>query len=196
MARLALFQGSLYNADKEPAMIERDYGKGSIVLAADSYFLSNEAMRAERDPLLIACLVGSSNRVVFDETHLGLDENPGIASLIREFNLGWLIAAIAILAGLFIWQQSSPFLPPRGGDEGERIVTGKDSASGFVNLLRRGITPRRLVQACVEQWKKSFAGRPGKFTAALERIDAAAAQGAETPLASYRAISQIVADIK
>jgi hypothetical protein len=40
----------IYAADGRPVIIERPYGKGSLVLAADSFFLSNEALRSERHP--------------------------------------------------------------------------------------------------------------------------------------------------
>src|SRR5205823_1940371 len=46
----------IYERAGHAVMIERKMGKGSIVLSADSYFLSNEAMSKERHPELIAWL--------------------------------------------------------------------------------------------------------------------------------------------
>jgi hypothetical protein len=38
----------IYAADSRPVIIERPYGNGSLVFAADSFFMSNEALRSER----------------------------------------------------------------------------------------------------------------------------------------------------
>ena len=185
-----------YTCYGEPVIMERKLGSGSIVLAADSYFLTNEAMRKERDTRLLAWALGSSTRVVFDETHLGVREEPGIATLIRKYRLGGLVGALAVLAGLFVWKTSSSFLPPRPEIADSGIVTGKDSTAGFISLLRRGIAPARLVEVCMDQWKQSFARRPGKWSAALPRMEAAASDGARDPVATYQAISQILAEKK
>jgi hypothetical protein len=119
-------------------------------------------------------------------------ENPGIATLIGKYHLGGFIAAVGALACLFIWQSSSPFLPPRPDYEESEIVTGKDSASGFVSLLRRGIAPGQLMEVCLEQWKKSFSHGPGKVSGMIERIESIAVQGSREPVATYRAISQLI----
>ena len=44
----------LYMCDTRPVVIERTFGRGSIILAADSFFLSNEALRSERHSRLIS----------------------------------------------------------------------------------------------------------------------------------------------
>lgn len=186
----------LFNSSEAPVIIERPFGKGSIVMASDSYFLSNEAMRAERAPRLLAWLTGARSKLVFDETHLGVGENPGIAALIGKYHLAGLVAAIAALAGLFVWQTASPFLPPKVDADGAHTVAGRDSASGFVSLLRREIAPSRLIEVCLDQWKKSFAHTPEKLSGTLERIEAAAAQGSRDPAGAYRTISQILAEKK
>ena len=186
----------LYKCNYNPVIIERRFGKGSIVMASDSYFLSNEAMQAERAPRLLALLAGTRTRLVFDETHLGVDENPGIATLIGKYHLEGLIAAIALLAGLFVWQTASPFLPAKVDADGPHTVAGRDSAAGFVSLLRREIAPSRLIEVCLDQWKKSFAHTPEKLSGTLERIDAAAAEGSRDPAGAYRTISQILAEKK
>jgi hypothetical protein len=186
----------LYRCDGTPCVMERKYGLGSVVIASDSYFLSNEAMRAERAPRLLAWLAGSRPRIVFDETHLGVRENPGIATLVRKYNLGGLLAAIAGLAALFVWHSTSPFLPPKPDRDDAQIITGKDSAAGFVSLLQRGIPPSRLIEVCLGEWKKSFTHRPGKFSGALPRVEAAAAGGERQPLATYQTISKILAEKK
>lgn len=185
----------MYNYGAGPVILRRAYGNGSIVLAGDSYFLSNEAMKAERDPRLLAAVIGTGPRIIFDETHLGVTEDPGVATLIRKYNLWYLLGAIGVLAGLFAWESATPFLPPEP-EEMKDAVAGKDSTSGFIGLLRRGIAPSRLMEVCVDQWKRSGAISAGKLEALAGRIDAATAQGSREPAASYRTISQLLAEKK
>src|SRR5208282_4345007 len=63
---------TIYARGTNPVVIERRFGTGTVVLATDSYFLSNEALRKDRHPDLLAWLVGPARRVVFDEAHLGI----------------------------------------------------------------------------------------------------------------------------
>jgi hypothetical protein len=186
----------LYRAGGQPVVMERELGRGCIVIATDSYFLSNEAMRAERAPRLLAWLLGSRSRVVFDETHLGVEEKPGISTLVRKYRLEGLLGAIAVLAGLFVWESSSPFLPPRADAVDLQTVIGKDSAAGFVSLLRRGIPPSRLIRVCMDEWHKSPGNRSPNWSATLARIEALVAQTGRGPLEVYRAISQTLTEKK
>ncbi|MEO5961635.1 MAG: DUF4350 domain-containing protein, partial [Opitutaceae bacterium] len=77
----------LYRRGREPVLVERSRGKGSIVLAADSYFLSNEALQQNRPTALLAWIVGPNAHVVFDEAHLGMVAQPGVAALARRYGL-------------------------------------------------------------------------------------------------------------
>jgi hypothetical protein len=136
-------------------VIERQFGKGSVVIASDSYFLSNEAMDEDRHADFLAWVVGSGRNVVFDEAHLGIVETSGVAALMRKYRLHGLAAGLLLLAGLFIWKNSVSLVPPPTGVEQERFIAGKDSAEGFVNLLRRSIAPRDLLAMCFQEWEKS-----------------------------------------
>jgi hypothetical protein len=93
--------------------VERDFGKGSVVLVADSYFLSNEGLREARDTDLIARLVGPARHVVFDENHFGVAETGSVAKLMRKYRLEGAVLVLVVVAGLFLWRSASSFLPPR-----------------------------------------------------------------------------------
>lgn len=190
----------IYAREESPVLIERSFGKGSLVLSADSYLMSNEAMRQERQPQLLVWLVGGSRAVIFDETHLGVGENPGIATLIRKYRLHGVVAALVLLAGLFVWKNSVSFVPPHedAGTEGGDVVEGKDSAAGFVNLVRRSIPARDLLKVCFEEWKKSCArGRSG-LTGKLARLDGIVKEECarpakeRNPVAAYQRISHVL----
>lgn len=183
----------LYRCAGQPVVIERRLGRGSIVLAADSYFLSNEAMRRERHPLLLAHLFDGPPALVFDEEHLGVRNDPGIASLARKYRLHGVVAGVLLIALLFVWKNASRFIPPycdeaRDGD----VVLGKESAAGFTNLLRRSIKPADILPLCLAEWRKSAPHRP----ADRARVEELAAQEQvrpstqRNPVATYQAIAR------
>ena len=148
---------TIYARGKQAVVIERKFGKGSVIMASDSYFVSNEAMTKDRHADLLAWLVGSGTRVVFDEAHLGTYESPGVAALMRQYRLHGLAAGLLVLAGLFIWKNSTSLVPPHMDEQRDDFVAGKDSTSGFINLLRRNIPTREIFDVCFAEWKKSAA---------------------------------------
>ena len=188
----------------EPVLIERPFGNGSLVLSADSYFLSNEAMRKERHPQLLAWLVGASGTVIFDETHLGVEDDPALASLIRKYRLHGVVAGLVILAGLFVWKNSVSFVPPHeeSAADGGEVVAGKDSAAGFVNLVRRGIPARDLLGVCLAEWKKSCAGGRVGLADKVARLETLVQEESSrparerNPVAAYQRMSRILAERK
>jgi hypothetical protein len=140
-----------------PVWIERPWLNGSIVLLADSWMLSNEALAHEPDAAAVAQLVGASHRVVFDEQHLGLTEGGSVAGLMRQYRLHGLIAALLVLAGLYIWKNSSAFLP-RVTPVSFDAAGGFSAASGLVTLLERSVPPPQLLDICIAEYQ-STAGR-------------------------------------
>ncbi len=196
----------MYAIEGLPVMIERGFGKGSMVLATDSYFVSNEAMLNDRHPDLLAWLVGSNSRVVFDETHLGIGESPGIASLMRKYNLHGMLAGLLVLAILFVWKNSSSLVPPSATEEaGLRAAgtqAGKDYGSGVVSLLRRNIPAGRILFICFEEWKKAFPKKSERFPEEIRRVGKVLARERQlkprnrNPVKAYRDMSEILSERK
>ena len=69
----------IYARGSNVVVMERRFGSGSVVFASDSFFVSNEALLRDRHADLLAWLVGANRLVVFDEAHLGVVEEPGVA---------------------------------------------------------------------------------------------------------------------
>ncbi len=146
----------LYRCNGVPVVLERDYGKGSLVLASDSFFLTNEALRTARAPKLLARVVGPPRTVVFDEEHLGVTENMNLAGLARKHGLEGALLTTLLVIALFVWKNAVPFLPAqrrREGYEGE--VSGADATEGFVNLLRRSVGAGQILKTCADAWRKA-----------------------------------------
>jgi hypothetical protein len=191
----------IYAADGRPVIVERPYGKGSLVLSADSFFLSNEALRSERHAELLAWTVGESANVVFDETHFGIFKLPGVLSLIKKYRFHWFIFTVAVLALLFIWKNSVYFVPPPkrsrsqpGGDS----ISDRDSTQGLISLLRRNIPGRQLLQICTREWERTI--QPEKrfqndqlaqIKSAFQMVTTRSPKFID-PVAGYRRISKII----
>jgi hypothetical protein len=154
----------LYKNDAGPVIAERKRGAGTIVIVTDSYLVSNEALVKDRQPALLAWLAGSGTSIVFDEAHHGIMESPGIASLARKYRLYGGAAALLILAGLFIWKNSSSLSPTRAtGRAASDVIEGRNASAGFISLLRRNIPIDRILDVCMDEWRKSFS-RSSKYT--------------------------------
>ena len=142
----------LYRRATRPVLVERPLGRGSIVLAADSYFLSNEALQRDRAPSLLAWMIGPHGRVQFDEAHLGVMVDPGVAALARRYGLSGAFFTLLLLAALFVWRRMALFVPPPPEGE-EEVALAYHPAAGLEALLRRSVPAAELVTACVNEWK-------------------------------------------
>jgi hypothetical protein len=193
---------TIYARGTNAVVMERHLGRGTVVLASDSYFVSNEAMFKDRHAELLAWLVGSGRHLVFDEAHLGIAETPGVASLMRKYRLHGLAAGLLLLAGLFIWKNSVSLVPAAAAAPEADFVPGKTAAAGFVNLLRRSIPPGELFAVCFAEWKKSAAtsgnySRPRQAQAeAIFQAENELPPRQQNPVAAYRKISETLGNRK
>ena len=185
----------IYSRRSAPVLIERRIGSGSVIFATDCYFVSNEALAKERYADLLAWLVGGRPHVVFDEAHFGIIEEPGIAMLMRKYRLEGLAVALMVLAGLFIWKSAAPLLPKSAESSNEAYVMGKDSAAGFISLLRRHIPTGEIFSVCLAEWRKSrlsarySAARVARAEAVIDAEQAKPASRRD-PVSAFRAISR------
>lgn len=182
----------IYDCKRGAVVVERGFDKGSVVLASDSYFVSNEALLANRAPALLAWLSGANRQIVFDESHLDVREQPGVATLLRRYGLSGFVIGFLALIVLWLWRNATFSLAPkRAAVHEDEVVSGRDSFTGFVHLLRRGIAPGQLMDICIAEWRKSGAAADrSKLTS-----DATAAS-APNPVAAYNEISARLASKK
>lgn len=188
----------IYAVDGRPVLVEREFGKGKIILATDTYFASNEAMLKERYPDLLSWIIGSNRRVLFDETHFGIVEQPNLAALARKYRLHGMFAALLFLAVLFIWKNSVSLVPAERMGEPERTQEhSKDNLSGLVNLLRRTVKGHDIMNVCFHEWVKSLSAQRNN-SIDLQSIEKIIEQhrlmpeGRSDALKSYESICQIL----
>ena len=188
-----------YGIEERAVLMERKFGAGTLVIASDSFFLSNEALKTERKPKLLSWLIGGHREVTFDETHHGIAATPGIAALIRKYRLHGLVGSLLLLAGLFLWKAGAQFVPPADPLEAEGAsLDGRDAAAGLANLLQRGIDSRELLKVCFSEWKKSFLSTRRDLKKRIEHAQTVveppvtAARTSKTPVALYARITRIL----
>ncbi len=145
--------------DESPVVLERRLGKGSIVLATDSYFASNESLHGGGNPEFLLWMAGGKSRLIFDETIHGSVSSGGAMKLIRRYRLHGFFIGMFLFIGLWAWRSATSLTP---GDESvdrgfveETAVSGEQSNSGFIQLLKRSIPGKELISQCVDVWKKS-----------------------------------------
>jgi len=181
---------TIYQCERGPVVLERWLGAGSIVLASDSYFVSNEALLVERAPALLAWLIGDARHIVFDESHLNIREQLGVATLLRRHGLGGFVAGFFLLLILWLWRNTTFTLAPSTiPGRVDEIVSGRDSFTGFVHLLRRGPPPSELLRVCLNEWTKSARSSHGNRA---RDIDAVSAAIEGNPVTSYNKITELL----
>jgi hypothetical protein len=172
----------LYRRGAEAVLLERRLGLGSIVFAGDSFFLSNEALQRNRSTALLAWLVGPYTRVVFDESHLGVATDSGIAALARRYGLAGAAGTLLLLAVLFGWRRLALFVPP--SSESAEVALTYHPAAGLEALLRRAVPADKLVAACATEWKRTAGA------AEIARLERAPAPPPANAAAHYNTLVQ------
>jgi hypothetical protein len=152
-------------AEGGPVVIERNFGKGTVVIASDSFFVSNEALHLEPTPGFLEWIVGGKSKIIFDETIHGSTESGGAMKLIRRYRLHGVFFGLLVFVFLWAWRSASPLAPgseelDRGLVGGGWTVVGEDTGSGFVRLLRGSVPPKQLIERCLAMRRESVTTEP------------------------------------
>ncbi|MCJ8502671.1 DUF4350 domain-containing protein [Desulfatitalea alkaliphila] len=188
----------IYRWHDRPVMLQRTWGRGTVVLAGDSYLLSNEALREHRYSALLTWWLQLPNLLVVDEFHLGLAKQPGIAGLMRKFRLQAPAAALLLLALLIIWRHAAPLVPEPPAPPADRVQSAIDQGAqdGWIALMQRHVAVADLIAVCHAAWRAGPAihripeERVARVAALLEQTDAATRR--KDPVGLYRRICQLL----
>jgi hypothetical protein len=144
----------LASDENGPLVIERPFGKGSVVLFARSQEFSNQSVAAAGAMDELSAALGPGRFIVFDESHLGIAETGSVVELARRFRLLGFAGGLALLAALFIWRNAESFPP---GALPLAAAPPPPRAPGLQTLLRKHIAPRDLAAACWKEWRLTHA---------------------------------------
>jgi hypothetical protein len=192
----------VYSYGERAVVLERAVGKGSIVLLADSYFTSNEALRNDRYPGFLAWLQSDGRTALFDESHLGVHDNPGVMALIIKHRLVPFMMALVALAGLYIWKSAIPLVPVPCQETDRYGAASRDNFSGLVNLLRRSVAPGNLMSVCLREWSKTYSREirqtpelAGQVQTIMDDLEKKPAEKPD-PVGIYRKMSGLLSDFR
>ena len=150
--------------------------KGQVWLLADGSPLRNGELHDARQTELVARLFGSGLPVVFDESHLGVNETGGVGVLLQRYRLFPAIGMMLAAALLFVWRSSVSMLPER---EPVSAAMAPQPAASLRTLLAQRVPRAKLLGTLVEEWKRALPllpvwhrGRVDEMDAALERARA------------------------
>jgi hypothetical protein len=180
----------------EAVIAERSYGKGTVVLASDAYFASNEALWAGASSEFLLSMISDKSRVIFDESIHGAQRSSNVAQWIIRHRLHGVVIGLLLVAGLFAWRSGSSLVPKRAdadaGFDDHNAVVGEGIESGVAKLLRRSVRPANLLQRCVLLWQesgpRSGSGSDSKLGQEMESV----VGSSDDPVASYREIVEIL----
>ena len=163
----------IYSFKHYPVVVERNWGQGSIVLLSSSYLMSNEALVNDRHPNVLSWLIGSKNRIIFDETHLGIQKNYGISYLLKKYNLFNILPLIILLMALLLWRNLYKFIPVSKQTSTTLKEISNNNIYGSVamtNLLSSNVKNNKLLELCYNEWFDSIKSNYKYTNTQIEKI--------------------------
>jgi len=118
-------------------------------------------------------------------------ENQNLATLARRMRLQGVAVVLCLMAVLFIWKNAAPLLPRTDHATEAATISGRDAGAGFINLLHRSVSPRRILETCVDAWLRAQGRRVRKEErACIESImSGREARTLNDPVSTYRTIA-------
>ena len=124
------------------------------MLTASAAAFSNRSLAANRNSALLLRLIGGNANVVFDESHLGVQETGSVLGLVHRYHLDGMLWGLLAVALVFIWGNAVGFPPPAPASVRAVSTLGHDSRLGLAQLLRRQIPLARVIGVCLSEWQR------------------------------------------
>lgn len=146
--------------DDTPMFLERRFGKGSVLLIAESNLFTNRELLIHPDTRVLAAVPGYRREFIFDESHLGLEDTGTVVGLATAHGLQWMMLGFVVLAVLYVWRSSTSFVPPTAGRP-ETVVAGHDAHSALSNLLMQSVPKKSILGLVAEEWNRTLTRHRG-----------------------------------
>jgi hypothetical protein len=173
----------------------RRVGDGQLIAASQQSFLLNEAIKTHPNPALLEFLAGGRPVIWVDETLHGLHQGEGVLWLVQRYRLqAALLLFWATLLAL-LWGLSGDLVRRPTRDRDAHIMRNSEGAGVAARrLLRRSIASGQVVGECWEEFRRRSPQDAQAISADPQSGPRLRAALAETPLAGYRQLSQLVAE--
>ena len=102
----------VFSRGTAPVLARRRIGQGELWLLSNPEILDNSHLGVADHLALLLALAGADRPVFFDETPHGVEDDVGVAELLRRWGLGPAVALAALALGLAFWRARRPLGPP------------------------------------------------------------------------------------
>ena len=176
-------------------MAMRRVGNGELIAASQEAFLLNEAIKKRPNPVVLDFLTGGRPVIWVDETLHGLHQNQGVLWLVQRYRLqAALMLFWAALLGL-LWSMSGDLVRRPRRDQNAQVVRHGESAGVAArHLLQRSIPSEQVVAECWEQYRRRSPQDAQAISVDPSRGPRLRAALAETTLAGYKVLSELIAE--
>jgi hypothetical protein len=176
-------------------MAMRRVGKGELIAASQQSFLLNEAIKKRPNPVVLDFLTGGRPGIWVDETLHGLHQSQGVLWLVQRYRLqAALMLFWVALLGL-LWSMSGDLVRRPRRDHNAQIVRHGESAGVAArHLLQRSIPSGQVVAECWEQYRRRSPQDAQAISADPGRGPRLRAALAQTALAGYKVLSELIAE--
>ncbi|MBV8895005.1 MAG: DUF4350 domain-containing protein [Acidobacteriaceae bacterium] len=177
----------------QPAILERRFGSGSILLVSDCRYFSNRQLLTSPDTEILTAVISQTPQVIFDESHLGLEDTGTVIGLTTAHHLNWIFAGFVLLAGLYIWRYSVSFIPPFPAPTSSSVA-GRDAYAALTNLLIQSVPLKSLLHTAAEEWNRTAHLRRNQRPISEDEISLLPDIDRATTMAEYKSICQRMKD--
>ena len=162
---------------------------GTLVLAGEATWLSNEGLQKSRDSQRLLTLLGGRRHVIFEESHLGVERSGSIGQLLRRYRLGGAALVLLILSALFFWRNASSLIPEP--DSTEELIAHPSGEGALVSLVRGAIPPAAITASALSLWTRGGEVLKSWSTARRDQV-ARVLKAGGPPLAAWNRAHEIL----
>lgn len=174
-----------------PLFLERRFDKGSIVLIANAALFTNRELLLHPDARVLAGIPGPHRQIIFDESHLGLEDTGTVIGLATAHGLDWMLLGFLVLGVLYVWRNAMSFVPPVPMQR-DTAISGRDAHSALATLLMQSVPRKSILRTVAEEWNRTASHKRGfartintEKLAQLAQIDPSQAAQEYNTIAKY-----------